>query len=444
MKHKISFKLFSVIFLASLLVAMAGCGGGGGGGGDDSQGDIDANAAISVDPADFDFLTLTADNSALPQEFVIQSSGSADLRISSIAFSNATAFTLDLDPAQDPCGPLVRQANPLKSGERCRFRVEFNPPRENSDEFEKALVIQSNATVPQFPVVVSGRYEPTSQINVAISQIDACERPDLDATVYVSVTDQADFPIKGLTIDNFLLREQPTDGNLVDVIVESLGFVDQTGLSVSLLMDYSGSIVARDLLNMETAATTFVRRLQENDEAEVIKYDSESFTMQDFTSDLALLETAINEAPPLDRGGTALYDAIVAATTERTDSDRSQGRKAIIILTDGEDNESDKEIGEAIAAAEADGIPLFTVGFGDENSDVLQRLADDTGGVYFASEASDNLEAIYVKLADLLFEDQYVLTYTSELPRVESGSLQVEVTAFETSDTDGRAIPACE
>ena len=453
MDFKYSFKLLTVIFLASLVLALAGCGGGGGGGENqgninpvENQGDINPNAAISVDPAAFDFLTLTEDNSAPLKEVVIQSSGSADLRISSIAFFNAIAFTLDLDPAQDPCGPLVREAIPLKFGERCRFYVGFEPPKENAPaEFEKALVIQSNATVPSFPLVVRGTYDRASAINVAISQIDACERPS-EATVYVSLTDQAGFPIKGLTGAAFSLRERPLGGDFVPVAARLDGFVDVERLSVSLLMDYSGSIADRDLRNMETAGIAFVRRLQEDDEAEVIKYDSEIVTMQGFTSDLDRLEAAINEAPGLARGGTALYDAIAAATTERSaGTERSKERKAIIILTDGEDTSSAIELGDALAAAQTDGIPLFIVGFGEErNTDVLQRLADETGGVYFDSEASDNLEAIYVKLADLLFENQYVLRYRSALAPDESGSLELRVDALGRSGIAERTIPACE
>lgn len=451
MNIKSSFKQITAILLTFLFATLAGCGGSGGGGGGGVGDNIDPRAAITVDPAKYDFLTLTEDNSATPRDVVVQSAGSADLRISSIALFNTTAFTLDIDPEQDPCGPLVRADLPLKSGESCRFRVGFNPPKHDSPaEFEAASIIQSNATVPSFPLVLRGKYERASEINVAISQIEACDRPDVDATVYVSVTDQAGFPIKTLTGGDFSFREMPLGGEFALIEPVHLdGFVDQENLSVSLIMDYSGSITDRDLRNMETAATSFIRRLNEGDEAEIIKYDSKIITMQGFTSDQEKLERAIKEAPPLDRGGTAFYDAIFAATTGRIigpeSPERSEVRRAVVALTDGEDNSSSMTLERIIEEALMDGTPIFPVGFGDQkNPEVLRKLARETGGVYLDLDDSDNLETIYVRVADLLFANQYVLRYSSTLGPQESGFLEVEVTALGKSARATGKISACE
>ncbi len=449
MNLKLPFRTLNILFWVSLALSLTGCGGGGDGGGVGGNPLLVPIAAISVDPVRHDFLTLTEDNSATGKDITIRSRGSVPLRIEDIAFHTTSAFTVDHDPARDPCGPLIREAIPLASGESCRVRVGFNPPRHDFPaEFEAPLVIQSNATKPSFPLIL-GKYDRASKINVAISQVDACHRPNLPATVYVSLTDQAGFPLKGLGGENFLFRERPLDGDFVSDASHPhhVGFIDQETLSVSLLMDYSGSISDRDLRNMEISGTAFVRRLKENDEAEVIKFAAKIVTVLHFTSDQEKLEAAINEAPPLARGGTAIYDTILAATTGRSvdGPDRSKDRKAVILLTDGDDNRSTASLSDAIAAAQRDGTPLFVVGFGSgRNTQVLQQLADETGGVYFDMEVSDNLEAVYAKLADLLFEKQYILRYDSSLGWQESGSLEVRVDALGTSGTAERTISACQ
>jgi hypothetical protein len=106
---------------------------------------------------------------------------------------------------------------------------------------------------------------------------------------------------------------------------------------------------------------------------------------------------------------------------------RTMDRKAVVSLTDGMDGGTTVDIDDVIGAALVDDVPVFTVGFGDVDAIELARLADETGGRFYWPEQSENLVAVYQQLANLLFDDQYVLTFQSGLASDASGAVQVSV-----------------
>ena len=146
---------------------------------------------------------------------------------------------------------------------------------------------------------------------------------------------------------------------------------------------------------------------------------------------------------------TALYDALVQAVTDISSSTKT--RRAIIIITDGKDDDgtggpqSTSTLTDVVTDANGNGVPVFTVGLGNADVAILQELADDTGGTFSDSTTSANLATIYQQLADLLFTDQYILTYTSGLASGTSGDLTVTATYAPTgaSDFDTKTVPVC-
>jgi len=219
-------------------------------------------------------------------------------------------------------------------------------------------------------------------------------------------------------------------------------------LSVILVMDYSGSITDEpdNVEKMEDAAISFINELGADDEAAIIKYASRVEVTQAFTDNKALLIDAIESTPDLERY-TALYDAVFEAATEI--SGRSKDRRAIIIITDGREDGPDDDpisthtIEEAIENANATGVPVFTVGLGAADADILRQIADETGGTFSDSTTSANLATIYEQLADLLFTDQYILTYVSALADDDIGPLTVEATYGVISGSDTKDMLVC-
>jgi VWFA-related protein len=415
----------ATLLLGSLGLALAGCGGGSSSGGTvpPPPPPPPPTASISLTPASFDFGTVTEGNlDEVPaRRFVIQNGGTGSYDVSSIRLEgqDPTAFALDVDAGDNPCGAGVRTLGP---GASCGVDVRFAPAA--FGPFAAVLAVQSNDPVsPSVNAALQGRYAEVEEVTVTVSQIDACPR-ELPASVYVSVTDQGDFPIKDLGLPAFSLTEdgQASTLNAVNTVGNAA-----SSISLSILMDYSGSI--RDtpgiLDNLKEAASVLVDKLGANDEADIIKYAGNiTFMLDDFTSDKAELLAAIAEDPSSFGSGTATYDATNAAV-ERIQS-RAKDRKAVILLTDGQDTTS-TDLASTIEFALEGDVPVYTVGFGDLDALALGTLATETGGVFYEPAASDNLAAVYQQIANLLFSDQYVLSYVSAVPAGQSATVEVSV-----------------
>jgi len=413
------------LLLGSLFLALAGCGG--------SSTKVTVRppppppptASITLTPTGFDFGTVTEGNlEELPaRRFLIRNAGTVSYDVSSIRLEgqNPTAFALDVDAGDNPCGGAVRTLGP---GGSCGVDVRFAPTAFGA--FAAVLAVQSNDPVsPSVNAALQGRYAEVEEVTVTVSQIDACPR-ELPASVYVSVIDQGGFPIKNLGLPAFGLTEEGEAATLN--AVNTVGNA-ASSLSLSIVMDYSTSITRFPdaVANIEEAASILVGKLGATDEADIIKYANVvRFMLDDFTSDQDELLAAIAEDPGLTQG-TAFYDATVAAI-ERTMA-RTKDRKAVIILTDGKDTASGPGSGLAntIDVALGGDVPVYTVGIGNVDALELGSLAAETGGIFYEPAASDNLGAVYQQLANLLFDDQYVLSYVSAVPAGQSATVEVSV-----------------
>jgi Ca-activated chloride channel family protein len=289
---------------------------------------------------------------------------------------------------------------------------------------------------------LSGSQEDISALHVRINQVEiAC--PSGVVTAYVSVTDQVGYPVTGLIKDDFLIKETggyagpPKDANYVE---------NNAALSVALAMDYSRSVTLDPdkVSDMKEAAVSFVNQLGIEDEAEFITFTSEPTIVQPFTSDHNLLLSAIDTPWDTRFLGTAIYDAGIKAV-EETEL-RSKDRKAVVLMTDGKDTQSKEGVDDLIEYALLKNVPLFPVGLGDNVNDVdLKKLADSTGGQYYAASKSDNLRNVYQQLADVLLSYQYILTYNTGLANATTADLTVEATLPSTTITgrNTRSISSC-
>ena len=454
-KNKFVIALILFSLLSTGLIACSGGGDSDNSGNTTTSTDSSSSSGnptpeITVLPESYDFGTVTGANSAAPLEVTIQNSGTADLVVSDISLSETTNFVLDFTSGDNACASATPT---ITAGNSCTVTVEFLPQDTqiptDGISYAATLAIQSNdSTTPTFDVDLTGKRQDITSISVKINQIDACPRDvGSPVTAYVSVTDQAGFPVTTLGVDDFRLIE-------ADVQVDSTAtsFVNNSvSLSVALLMDYSYSITQEpdNVTDMQKAAVDFIEQLGDNDEAAIIKYATTIEITQSFTSDKTLLTNAIQSTPEVGLT-TAFYDSLDTAIESIAAS--AKDRQAIIIITDGEDNDGDgnplstSTMSEIIDEAIANGVPIFTIGLGDRvDPDLLAQISDDTGGTFSPSATSDNLTTIYGQLADLLFTDQYVLTYETGLGSADSGNLQVTAT-YTTSITgsDTMLIQACQ
>jgi len=192
-------------------------------------------------PADFDFGTVTDVNSTAPLEVTVRNDGDADLVVSGIALTDTNNFVLDLNSGVAPCGSI---APTLSAGESCTVEVDFLPqdtvlPPEGL-LYAAALTVQSNDPImPTFDLGLTGKRQEIAGIQVKINQIDACPRiVGTPVKAYVSVIDQAGFPVTTLQAADFTIAES---GAAIGAPGDAAFVNDSVSLSVSLVMDYSGS-----------------------------------------------------------------------------------------------------------------------------------------------------------------------------------------------------------
>ncbi len=246
--------------------------------------------------------------------------------------------------------------------------------------------------------------------NVRVTQVDTSNYPEI--TLYVAATDDSGSPITDLAAADFSVSE---DGAPVDVAAFTGG--GAASISTALVIDRSGSM-NRDakMAGAREAAGTFVEQMRPGDASALVAFSSNVRVLQDFTVDQNALSNAI--AGLEAGGGTSLYDSIATGVDLLAAQD---GRRVLLVLTDGEDEGSRLRLQEAIAAANSQGQPVYLVGLGETgffasiNEPVLERIAEETGGAYFYAPRADELAQLYADLAGGL-QEEYSLTYTSPRP----------------------------
>jgi VWFA-related protein len=197
-----------------------------------------------------------------------------------------------------------------------------------------------------------------------------------------------------------------------------INFSQQTDLPlrIGLLIDTSGSVKGRFQFEQEAAAGFLQHTIRAHyDDAFVMGFNSRSHVVQDFTDNVALLQTGIQHLE--DGGGTALYDAIYSACKERllnNDSDRPL-RRALVVVSDGEDNQSEHSRAQAIEMAERAQVIIYTISTDDSGlilrgDKVLQQLADSTGGRAFFPFKMKDIKSSFSAIEDEL-RSQYVVSY---------------------------------
>ena len=408
---------FMFVLCVSFLMALAGCGGGSSSSTPSTP--ISPTPVLNVTPSGLiDFGIITDGNTATPRKVEIQNNGTANLNVATIGLSGTDMDSFYIELEGPP--PCLTTSPTIAPGDSCSVKVGFDPALFGTYE-KAALVIESDdPTTTVFNLALKGVFKKLEEIKVSISEPVFCPREQ--ASVYVSVLDDQNFPIRNLPSGHFTIEELPGGS----ITIADFKFFPETAISVSLLMDYSFSIL-RDgnVQDMEAAAIAFVDKMNGDDQAEVIKYGTEVQQMIEFTSDKNALKEAIETLPEFERT-TAFYDAIVLAIENIKVS--TNDRKAIIAMTDGKDNASvvDDHL-DVIALAQQNNIPIYTVGLGETDPQILQELADETGGVYFQTLDPGKLIQIYEQLADLLFENQYKLTFQSSINLGSAGTFSVTV-----------------
>ena len=327
--------------------------------------------------------------------------------------------------------------------------------------------------------------QPAAQQPAATLKIQARE-----VVLPVTVRDKHGALVSSLKVNDFALTEDGRPQTIKSFTRESnlpfrLGLLVDTSRSVSSALD-----------NERKAAEKFVDQMlpadpknsTQKDEAFLIHFDHEVELLEDFTNSREKLHHELDDMGPTRaesnssagpettgddrgstqsrrRGGTQLYDAIYLASHELMEP--KDGRKALVVFSDGADRGSKETLNDAVDAADHANVAIYTIyfkgeqesnGFGNGNpgggrhgggggypggggrrggdtsangidgKKIMERIAQRTGGRYFEAKKKDNHEEIYNQIAEEL-RGQYLLTYTPDVVDNDGGFHKIALKA---------------
>ncbi|MGA7928430.1 MAG: VWA domain-containing protein [Candidatus Sulfotelmatobacter sp.] len=227
--------------------------------------------------------------------------------------------------------------------------------------------------------------------------------------VYVTVTDAHGAPVGGLKKENFAVQE---DGREQKISV----FDKESALPLSIALAIDTSLSTRHDLPLEQAsAKRFARAILRPVDALSVYGFSESVSQATgYTADLKRIDEGIDHIRL--GAATALFDAVYIASRSL---DRRQGRKVMVLITDGGDTISQVDYKEAVRAAEeAEALVYSIIVVPIENSagretggeHALIQLSEDTGGKYYYATSMSQLDDAFRQISDEL-RTQYLLAY---------------------------------
>lgn len=252
-------------------------------------------------------------------------------------------------------------------------------------------------TAPSLPT----QDQPTETIKVQVNEVN----------LIFTVTDKKGKFITGLKRENFGLLD---DGRPPTAVVQ---FTQQTNLPlrVGIMLDTSSSIRQRFQFEQDSAIAFLLQVLHLNDRAFVEGFDIQTDLAQDFTNNVDLLNEGIRRLRP--GGGTALFDSLYKTCRDQMLTLRETGavRRAIILVSDGDDNYSRVQESDAIKMCQRADTIVYTISTNispskDKGDDVLKAISEATGGQAFYPIKLEDVAIGFRNIEEEL-RSQYHLVY---------------------------------
>ena len=278
---------------------------------------------------------------------------------------------------------------------------------------------------------------------IRITQVDNSKFPNV--TVYVSVTNAAGEPV-GIDPAKIQIFESGQAMQPVNILGGGKalrgGIIPVTTL---LVIDISGSMDKGNKIGAaKDAAKAYINGMGEGDQAGVITFDTHVYRVQEVTSDKAALTAAIDG---LKTGSdTAMYDGILEAAKAL---EGNAGRKAILVLSDGLDNQSSTVEEDIVNAVGPSGLTISAIGFGEPgvvgqagiDEAGLKSLTNRTRGEYSYTSDAASLIARYRQYGEA-FQSEYAITYLSPSTLRDGINRGLTVSLAETAvSTEGQYNP---
>ena len=236
--------------------------------------------------------------------------------------------------------------------------------------------------------------------------------------VHTSVYDKVGHFVSGLKKENFKVFE---DG--IEQTISSFSQED-VPVSMGILVDLSGSMRTK-VEQVTKAALAFIRASNPQDQVFLIGFNDQVELLQDYTNDIDEISDALENT--VVTGGTALYDAIYLGVQKAHDG--TEPKKAIVVITDGEDRDSYYKLEELVAKVQESDVQIYSIGFlnavpdkglfghwsksiPEKAHDALQQISEDTGAKSFFPKSIGEIGGIVAEIAHEL-RSQYSIAFAS-------------------------------
>jgi len=244
-----------------------------------------------------------------------------------------------------------------------------------------------------------------------------------EVILHATVVDDRNRLVTSLTKPDFTVLENGQPQQIRQFKMEDFP------VAMGIVIDNSGSMrEKREEVNK--AALNLVRSSNPDDQVFVVNFSDEYFLDQDFTSDIKKLQAALEHVE--SRGGTALYDAVVASADQLAKSPLQ--RKVLFVVTDGEDDASQESLEDAVHRLQQENGPVvYAIGLlGDDKSRrakrAMEMLAERTGGIAFFPPTLGDVDQISTTIAHDI-RNQYTISYQPTTPKNVGGFRTIHVDA---------------
>jgi Ca-activated chloride channel homolog len=251
-------------------------------------------------------------------------------------------------------------------------------------------------------------------------------RTDVDEVLlHATVVDDKQHIVTNLDRNAFSVFEDGKPQNIISFHHEDIP------VAMGIVIDNSGSMREKRA-KVNQAALNLVRSSNPQDEVFVVNFNDEYYLDQDFTNDLLKLKEALEKIDA--KGGTALYEAVVASADHLKRNARLE-RKVLFVVTDGEDNASRETLEQAVKQLQGENGPsVYAIGIlGDEDHPkrarrALEIITQRTGGLAFFPKTLDEVDEISRQVAHDI-RNQYTIGYKPTNPKTSGGFRTIRVEA---------------
>ena len=229
--------------------------------------------------------------------------------------------------------------------------------------------------------------------------------------LHVSALDKEGRFVRGLSQSDFSIKE---DGKPEEM--SGFELAENLPLTVGLVVDGSGSMEKSLPFVHEASAALFKNLIRAKDQGFVIEFRDKAKFLQELTGDSPSLQRAASDTRA--EGATALYDAVVLGLYQFR---ALQGRKALIVITDGDDNRSHVDFETLLRYARSAGAPVYFLAVGIPLTDfrsrkVTKQIAEESGGLVFHMSNAEKIAEVTRQIEEEL-RSQYILAFRSDSPK---------------------------